>query len=239
MEKELSTIFKLEIVEAVPLEYRCRKHYPQFKVRSNHMAFGATLEEAEQLMRLDIERRKEGDEADVMCYYIREVAMRRLCYNHEFVSLRMYDASGALTEQSCCSSGCYCDSQIEYDEDGNLRDDFVFHGHPEDKIRFHKGDIVEIYGRDEVSLAVVAGTPPTLERIEELKQRAPDLCCDEGDDCYLVLDGPSYGSHQHVPCHRVFAPHYPIPPYLERRYKEFLVKADAEEQKYIQQKQNI
>lgn len=231
---EYARIYKLEIVEAEPLGYRCRKRYPAFDVRSSYMAFGTTLEEAEELMRFDIERRKDGDWTDVMCYYIREVAMRRLCFSHEYLSLRMYDGAGILQEQSCCSSACFCDMRCERDEQGKIAESILFHGHPKDKIRFAVGDIVEVLLHGKMQLAVVAGTPITEEWCREHDLGDPNEGCyrDDSDDNYLVLDGPGFEWHHHVPCCEVFAPHYPIPPYLFRRYDGFLDKALEKERIY-------
>jgi hypothetical protein len=40
---------------------------------------------------------------------------------------------------------------------------------------------------------------------------------DDTDDCYTVVDGPSYKHHQHIPSWRVFKPRFPIPKHIEEK----------------------
>ena len=122
--------------------------------------------------------------------------------------------------------------------------DETFRGRSAEQIRFKKGDIVEVYRGDEVKLAIVVGTPLTAEWIWERNQAVKDkrgldeLPYDETDDSYTVIDGPGYEYHDHVPSLYVFAPHYHVPLYLQRRFKGYLEKAEKK-QKEEEEKDRI
>lgn len=206
-------------------------------------AFTTTLEEAERLMHQDVLYRKKMKEEDdypldTFCYYISEIPMGLLHYDRECLSERMYDGEGKLIDRSyCCSrfSIYYpgvCDLPA-YDR----HPDETFRGRNAEQIRFQKGDIVEVYRGDEVKLAIVVGTPLTTEWIWERNQAVKDkrgldeLPYDETDDSYTVIDGPGYEYHDHVPSLYVFAPHYHVPLYLQRRFKGYLEKAEKSRKK--------
>lgn len=65
-----------------------------------------------------------------------------------------------------------------------------------------------------------------------------ELPYDETDDSYTVIDGPGYEYHDHVPSLYVFAPHYHVPLYLQRRFKGYLEKAEKK-QKEEEEKDRI
>ena len=205
---------------------------------------------AESLMHQDVLYRKKMKEEDdypldTFCYYISEIPMGLLHYDRECLSERVYDGEGKLIDRSYCCSGFsiyypgVCDSPAY-----NRHSDETFRGRSTEQIRFKKGDIVEVYRGDEVKLAIVVGTPLTTEWILERNQAAKDkrgldeLPYDETDDSYTVIDGPGYEYHDHVPSLYVFAPHYHVPLYLQRRFKGYLEKAEKK-QKEEEEKDRI
>ena len=242
--RDIPAIFKLEVIKIEELPDNKRSHYPKYKVKpyASSYAIAPTLEEAEALMRKDIGYRKKMKEEDdypmdTFCYYISEIPMGLMHYERECLSQKMYDGEGNLIDKTYCSSGFsiyypgICDSP-EYER----HPDEIFHGRSEDKIRFHRGDIVEVYCGDEVKLAIVVGTPLTTqfvwERIPSLKKRGigiDDMPYDETDDTYTVIDGPGYEYHDHISSMHVFAPHYHVPLYLQRRFKGYLEKAEKKQ----------
>lgn len=214
--KLVPSFYILDIIEVVPLEYGHRQHYPKYKTQSYDIAYTETRKEAERLMHEYLEKRKaETDEwaepNDIYCFRIREVPRDRLCHVADYVSWSIYDATGKRIDHSCCASAPFTEETAIA----------VFDGRRDEDIRFHKGDIVEVLNGDEVSLAVVMGTPLTREWC----QQRPSPYRDETDDTYTVITGPGYEWHEHVGCQYVFAPHYPQPPYLVRRFKEYYEKA--------------
>ena len=240
--RNIPAFFLLEAIEIEELPEKKRSHYPSYHVDTHCQAYTYTLEEAEELMHKDVcyrKKMKEEDDypMDTFCYYISECPMGLMHYEREYLSQRMYDGEGKIIDQTYCSSGFslyypgICD-ETEYER----HPDEVFHGRPEDKIRFHKGDIVEIYGGDEVKLAIVVGSPLTTkwvwESIPRLQKRGigiDNMPYDETDDTYTVIDGPGYEYHEHVSAMQVFAPHYHVPLYLQRRFKGYLEKAEKEQ----------
>ena len=249
--RDIPAIFKLEVIEIEELPENKRSHYPKYQVNTDASALAPTLEEAEALMRKDIGYRKKMKEEDdypmdTFCYYISECPMGLMHYERECLSQRMYDGEGKLIDQTYCSSGFslyypgICDEQ-EYEK----HSDEIFHGRPEEKIRFHRGDIVEVYCGDKVKLAIVVGSPLTTkwvwESIPRLKERGigmDDMPYDETDDTYTVIDGPGYEYHEHISAMQVFAPHYHIPLHLQRRFKGYLEKAEKK-QKEQEEKDRI
>lgn len=212
----IPSIYILEVVEVAPLEYRHRQHYPKYKTQTYNVAYTDTYEDAEKIMRSYIENRgkelQEWEElSDIYCFRIRRVSKGRMCQTYDYVSWCTYDAAGKLVDHSYCGTTPFSDKDsIE-----------VFNGRYEEHIRFHEGDIVEVLNGDEVSLAVVMDTPLTWEWCQE----HPSPYRDATDDTYTIITGPGYEWHEHVGCQYVFAPHYPLPPYLTRRFKEYYEKA--------------
>lgn len=240
--RNIPAIFKLEVIEIEELPENKRSHYPKYKVDTFASALAQTIEEAEVLMRKDIGYRKKMKEEDdypmdTFCYYISECPVGLMHYEREYLSQRMYDGEGKFIDQTYCSSGFslyypgIC-NEPEYEK----HPDEIFHGRPEEKIRFHRGDIVEVYCGDEVKLAIVAGTPLTMKwvwnsipRLQNREIGIDELPYDETDDTYTVIDGPGYEYHEHVSAMRVFAPHYHVPLYLQRRFKGYLEKAEKKQ----------
>lgn len=234
--RDIPAIFQLEVIETDGLGEGKLSHYPIYQVRTYSRAYATTLEDAERLMRQDIlyrKRQKETDDwmQDVFCYYISEKPLGIMLSNGEYLSQRMYDAEGSLIDTSLCSTGFRTYSpnicnMSEYDRN----EDETFHGRPEEQIRFHKGDLVEVLMGHEVKLAVVVGTPPTTEWISKKRKEIQDRMgskvmpfeFDISDDSYTVIDGPGYDYHDHVSTMQVFAPHYPIPHDIHEKYKGFL-----------------
>ena len=100
-----------------------------------------------------------------------------------------------------------------YDNKGNLLDytnttwneenaiESTFFGRTDDRLRFHKGDIVWVEERGMVHLAVVASDGLTVDWFWGLynRRKGRGYPADASDDCYYVLDGPSARYHSHVP----------------------------------------
>ncbi len=154
-------------------------HYPIFTI-STHEFFFLSLEEAEKYMR---EKLLEKDDNYRFCITHILPGAETWGANTTFI----YDKDGTLVD--------YC--SYVWDEEKNGA---VFCGRTESRIRFKKGDIVEIVRADEVKLGIVAAEGPTVEWFWDLYQRTKDKYgypSDETDDCYYVLDGPGHAYHHH------------------------------------------
>lgn len=133
-----------------------------------------------------------------------------------------------------------------YDRDGKLIDysatitwDFdteqsVFYGRPESRMRFKKGDIVEVVGNDRVNLAVVAADGPDIDRFWKMYDSSKNCkyglhFADESDDCYYVIDGPGYAYHSHIRSIAMMKPSRPIPDDVREYFEHCLECADMED----------
>ena len=201
---------------------RHREYYPEFPLYCNHEVLSATLHDAEAMM-----MRLFRDVPNAYCAVITELPFGD-DIRSDYVSVRVYDNNGSLIDTSKCSSFIT-----------EERDDYRhFRGREPEEIRFEEGDIVEVFGGDCVSLAVVVGLPPSVEfcfgiatrmcgsnkRNREMTQQQWEDCCfnrgylvDATDDCYTVVDGPGYIHHEHIPSWCVFKPHFPIPKHIEEK----------------------
>lgn len=155
--------------------------YPQFEISSNEYFF-LSLDEAEKFMR---EKLVSGEYSDS---------------TYRFVISRIPVGENTWYTKT---AWVYDKEGVELDRRAYLLDednDAVFFGRTESRLRFHKGDIVEVVGRHEVTLAVVAADGPTVEWFWGLYNRSKDKYgyrADDTDDCYYIIDGPGYAYHSH------------------------------------------
>lgn len=120
-----------------------------------------------------------------------------------------------------------------YKHDGSFNDenlvseDGVFRGRPAERLRFKKGDIVEVIDY-EARLGVIVGCPLSVERCTQLL--TPDemgrcIYLEKEDDQYTVgyLDGDF--SHGHIESQYVFTPTKPVSANLRKRLKERYIQS--------------
>ena len=156
--------------------------YPHFSISKDEYYF-LSLSDAEKFMR---EKLVNGEYADDTYRFVIiriPVGENSWRMNTEWI----YDKDGLLIDT--CS--------YLPDEDNNT----LFFGRSESRIRFHKGDIVEVVCHDEVTLGVVAADGPTVDWFWGIYNRSKDkygYAADDTDDCYYVLDGPGYVYHSHL-----------------------------------------
>lgn len=132
-----------------------------------------------------------------------------------------------------------------YNHDGELIDSTIttwtenhhylsrFFGRPDSRMRFKKGDIVEVFDDKAVKLAVVAADGPSVEWFWGLYNRCNsddvEYYADSSDDCYYVLDGPGYLHHSHVSPLAMMRPRYPIPDDVKEFFAHCLAHADDDD----------
>lgn len=136
-------------------------------------------------------------------------------------------------------------AQWLFDSNGNMLDfttthtfgesiEASFFGIPRSRLRFSKGDIVEVIGRDEVSLAVVSADLIDPEWCWGCYQRGlkryPDMPygLDCTDEAVTVIYGPSYKDHDHVSPVSVLKPRFSIPKEIENEMRTWLNRAEEE-----------
>ena len=231
--RDIPSIFQVRMITmGGPAEGK-KQLYPKYTTNDYASGFATTLAEAEAMVRKDVAWWKAQEyRPGVFCYFITEKPMNMMAYDGEILSERAYDAEGKLINRTFCSSAfCYYSDYNNYTP-REIQPDEIFRGRTEEEIRFHKGDIVEVLSGNEVSLAIVVGSPLSTRWVWEKTQNTQDkrgldeLIYDESDDSYTVIDGPGFEYHEHVNSMRVFAPHFHIPIRIERRFKGYLGKAE-------------
>lgn len=233
-----------ESLTAEEIEQR-RVYYPTFNLNHYQEYFAQDLAQAETLVKEQAaEQAEQGDV--VYCFVVDELPFGINVFR-EYVSSRIYDASGKLLDQSH-----YCTNyDIEHDDYCHFR------GRTEEQLRFKEGDIVEVFNdyHERVEIAIVVNVPPSVEWCYRYGLRGvklwgkynPELgeeeltrkCFNEWygldftDDSYTVINEPAEihlspdgkqelcWPHDHVNSLRIFKPHYPIPEELERQLKEY------------------
>ena len=230
-----------ETLSAEELEQR-RLYYPSFQLDHYLEYYAQDLASAESIVSEQAAALTKQN-AVVYCCVVDELPFGENAMR-DYVSSRLYDATGKLVEQSLCST--YSNEE---------RDDYRhFRGRTDEQLRFHEGDIVEVMYGDSVELAIVVGVPASvdwcyrygLRVVESMRKRCPDMSeeeltrlsfskwymLDDTDDSYMVIneaaevhiDGKGneelHWPHDHVSCLRVLNPRFPIPIEIEKRLKE-------------------
>ena len=188
-------------------------NYPRFDIWKDEYYF-LSLSDAENFMR---ETLVNGDYADdTYRFVITRIPEGKNSWrmNAEWI----YDKEGILIDN--------CSYLLDKDNDT------LFFGRSESRIRFHKGDIVEVVGTDEVTLAVVAADGPTVDWFWGLYNRSKDKYgynADESDDCYYCLDGPGFIHHSHINSLSLMPLSMPIDDDLREYFIHCLECADKED----------
>lgn len=191
-------IYKLECYHITESE---RPLYPEFKIGcypSDKWLF-YTFEEAEAYMHSFISNEAEYTCEQLYCFHIIQVPMRKP--TDEKGAVWLYDNEGTLQDYQ----------YLPIDESGIER----YYGRPNERIRFHKGDIVEVRDYDSVHLAVIVSSEPDINRCWKIYGKCMEdisrqYILDSSDFSATTVDGPNYGYHDHVCPLRMMKPRFPI-----------------------------
>lgn len=177
----------------------------------------SSLENAEKSMMENILNHfGEDDDKGHFFFIITERRVDPQLDTNDVASIRTYNGNGQWYEENMV------------DRDG------AFHGRPVDRIRFHVGDIVEVYDEDEIRLAIVSNTPPSEQMVERrwkrrlaegLSESDRSFCLDMSDDQYTVYDSRPRG-HSHIQSQFVFPPSMRVPVSLVQKLKDQMTKGD-------------
>ncbi len=231
-----------------------RQHYPEYETIQRRVAICNSLAEAEAA----IQKMMTHDDYDALgtyCFKV-EVFVRNIPARPcGALAWFLYDNHGRLIDHSVCRGDCEGDDSSE--------DRAIYWGRSNDMIRFKPGDIVEVAELGgNVSLAVVAYSAPSVEycwkvwnnwpiKYKTIRQPVPTnpsdseidemYFFDDSDDCYTLLEGCGYMRwHSHVNTQHIFAPHFPIPPYLRRKvyhwYEYYLKENEKWEKELAEEK---
>lgn len=112
----------------------------------------------------------------------------------------LFDGNGTLVD--------YCVTTWEKDPFKSC-----YFGRPKSRQRFRKGDIVEVIGRNKVSLGVIGADMLPVDWFWARYKKCGDLhryYTDASDDCYYLLDGPGETYHSHISPVALMKHHLPI-----------------------------
>ena len=194
MKRKMKTIFELELIRI--RNYR----YPIKKTWSHLIGLYTTLEKTEKAM-LNVVNNWETDKyKDTFCFIITERKQNPKINDDDIVAVRTYYPNGEFYEENLVSR------------------DGVFRGRPVERIKFKVGDIVEIYYGDIVELAIIGGTPPTVEFAEH-----HSYSMDRFDDQYLIYDTQP-GGHNHIQSQYIFPTNKPVSDKLHKKLREQMLK---------------
>ncbi len=231
---DVESVFVLEKVTIDELPDERLEHYPNYTVSTYFRYYCRSVDEAETLMRKDIDDNRRNSKNDirmnVFCFYIKEYPYGMLVYDELdcCMSWRMYTSVGMLIDHSICGGG------------GGMTDPFCrFRGRSNEQIRFRCGDIVEYKWGDEIILGIVVAVPPTIDEAFKIERRIvtgfrmlghvkiQSKLTDEeildmkgldiSDDCYTLKTMWNSESNIHANSMNVFAPHFPVPENIKRR----------------------
>lgn len=243
----IDTIYKLTTHEFARLR---GNHYPTYKILAGASSFFHTLDEAEQFLHY-IARPKDSF---TYCYTISELPVGVNHHDWESFSERVYLHDGSYWSQRNCAHIAPDKIPPQYTErefDNDLYGRCLFEGRPPEDVRFKRGDIIEIlcynannyWSGGHVELAIVAGTPPTMEEMSiimerYLKENPYWLTGDRGfdlgitfnanDDAYTVI--PAYVPEKtemecltdHCPTHCAMHPRFKVSPRMQKKLQGLL-----------------
>lgn len=186
------SVYRLDI-HRYQIPRRTEKSVGQFEVQREQSFLYPSLEAAHIFIRRFITLLSMNRQ--LYALYLYELPYNVDISNDLYIRLWVYDRTGKIVSQSCCSN-LIEDMDAPYAK---------FRGRDKDSIKFKRGDIVEVYNREskEVIQAVVLSLPPTIEQCWKYRQLVERECIKEGlsaddtdsnywfyalDDCFEVMD---------------------------------------------------
>lgn len=201
--------------EAVSMDSDIDHPYPKFDVWVSTNVLFLSFEDALAGLRRNIESADES--SPFYCHRITQLPVGH--DDSEHGARWLYGADGNLIDYTIsCRTG--------------EPENFHFFGRPKERIRFKKGDIVEVCDRNEVRLMLVAAPEPTVEECWEIYQRCKISAARDGRDFYysqdssddqcVLIDGPGYEYHEHIQPTYIMKPRFPVPAELRREMHGWL-----------------
>ena len=227
-------------------------HWTEFRLESHEVTYFYTLKESEEYVKLNAIYHQYGTYA----YVVTEIpiglqVMERL--KSDCFSQRVYLSNGSLWGVNDYATIMQRETPFSMNEVelghylGKRR---MFHGRKPKDILFKPGDVVEVFGYpgndywndDEVNLAIVVKTPPTIEEVTKMldKYRAIHSGYDLTDHCLGYIFGHSldvymvlpynYGGLDRSPTIATMKPSLPITTRRKKKlldqYKKYLAEAE-------------
>lgn len=231
--KKQKSVFVVEAINT----YNDR--YPRRKAWLAALAYCSTLERAEKALRLSImdDQRYEKDKprAEWDLYHVGYLISER--FVDPFATQKnvlSYDWACYIRVRSYTADGTFvCENSTP-----EIAPEYEFLGRKPEDVRFHHGDIVEVYWYGYAELCIVDHEPPSVERAQELNERARQMHPDEpeewkwlermdySDDAYLVYSLGEGDTHSHPLSYTLFPPSKPVSQRLTKLLKDKLEEMD-------------
>lgn len=185
--------------------------YPEFEIAWTSRYYFHSLDDAERYMREKLVK------PSIYRFVITQCPVGRLSNEHG--AQWLYNHAGTLVDRTV----------TRWDADGGLES--IFFGRPAERLRFKKGDIVEVAGHGKVNLAVVAGEPYPLEWYwDNYRRHGKEYYFDASDEAnYYLLEGPGYMHHVHANTISLMSPRWPVPDNIRGYFEHCLECADEED----------
>ena len=188
--RKIESIFRL--IEYDYVWHNKRKlRYPTFRVVQREIMYFKTLDEVEAYMqrvaRYYLEDNndcpKDDFYVDVYAYVVIEhpLGVELMSSRGDNLSTRVYGRDGILWGKNQYANFFprFCSKPDEFNYWGRQN---MFLGREPEEIRFKPGDIVEIFGypgnvywsEDEVNLAIIVNTPPTVTEVSAMREKYLD-----------------------------------------------------------------
>lgn len=244
MDTIIESIFKV-----IPYENRSySKRYMRYhwvRVSGSNALYFKNLEETEEYIHEEAQFYEKCQFNSIYAYVVLEIPLRtevNIMVSDEYMTMRIYLQDGTLWGKNTYSNFIphSCASQFTM----FWRAKNAFWGREPGEIRFKPGDIVEIlgchgndyWGNESVDLAIVVGTPETVEHVAERKKEylathdgfdVTDVGMayefDASHDTYEVIPyaGRAYFDYpDHAPTICVFPPSRPVHPRRQKILRE-------------------
>lgn len=185
--------------------------YPQFELGLTTRYLFTRLEDAERFMRERLAA------PSIYNFIITQLPLGVDVSEHG--AKWLYDSTGKLLDRT---------TTHWIDSDGL---DSIYFG-PAREPRFHRGDIVEVWGRDKkVNLAIVLHEPNPLEWYwERYQKHGKDYYFDSSDEeMYYLLEGPGYMHHDHAGTLSLMPTRRPVADDIRRYFEHCAEHADDED----------
>lgn len=188
-----------------------------YELMLEHSSFYLSLKDAE-LALPEIKLNVMSDNSKIYCHFIYELPIGVDMRLDRYVSVRVYDDSGNLTELSVCSRNPYKD---------NLKTD-IFRGRSPEMTKHKPGDFVEVFemwteSQPTVKQAIITEVPYSIEKCYELYKQLPEgFYLNWQDEKYVTVDCPAHerrDSYEH-PIY-IFKPRFPISESRKKELREY------------------
>ena len=203
------SIFKLTLIQYD----EDKPKYPKFGVFRLPIGYYSSLEKAEEAMKKCITDKHIMDICDrpLFGFIIKEYAFDTPSYWYA-KNRKNYLPDGTLLDES------------PVHEDSRLEE---FLGRQEEKVRFQKGDLVEVLAGDRVTLEIVYEIPWLPEEVHKKKKRSEEefkdftFRLDQSDDSYITISHLPH-DHSHPNPVDLFPVRLPVTENLKKKLKILL-----------------